>query len=91
MVDKRKRAGSDAAFASHHGSDDDEHIAGDQPAAEEMVQLNKALVPFKDGAELHEALQTPSADLLRLLLSRLRHQTTLSFAEKHAKINHPRR
>ncbi|CBQ73977.1 conserved hypothetical protein [Sporisorium reilianum SRZ2] len=85
MVDKRKRAGSDAASSTHHDSDDGSHheqqIVPEQAAEEETTKQNKTLVPFADGAELHEALKTPSADLLRLLLSRLRSQTTLSFAE----------
>ncbi|SPO27725.1 related to URB1 - nucleolar protein required for the normal accumulation of 25S and 5.8S rRNAs [Ustilago trichophora] len=82
MVDKRKRAGSDAASSAHHASDasEDEQVVNDKPITEEPAQ-NKALVPFGDGSELHEALKTPSADMLRLLLSRLRHQTSLSFAE----------
>ena len=82
MVDKRKRSGSDAAASAHDASDasEDEQVAQDQPVAEDASQ-NKALVPFADGAELHEALKTPSADMLRLLLSRLRNQTSLSFAE----------
>ncbi|SPO32492.1 related to URB1 - nucleolar protein required for the normal accumulation of 25S and 5.8S rRNAs [Ustilago trichophora] len=82
MVDKRKRAGSDAASSAHHASDasEDEQVVNDQPVMEEPAQ-NKALIPFADASELHEALKTPSADMLRLLLSRLRNQTSLSFAE----------
>ncbi|CDR98544.1 hypothetical protein [Sporisorium scitamineum] len=85
MVDKRKRAGSDAVSSAHDDSDnasqDEQQVAPDQPVQEESTKQNKTLVPFADGAELHQALKTPSADLLRLLLSVLRSQTTLSFAE----------
>ncbi|SNX86060.1 related to URB1 - nucleolar protein required for the normal accumulation of 25S and 5.8S rRNAs [Melanopsichium pennsylvanicum] len=81
MVDKRKRAGSDAASVRRSSDpSEDDRTAVDQPTAQEPVQ-NKTLIPFADGAELYEALKTPSADLLRLLLSRLRNQTSLSFAE----------
>lgn len=85
MPDKRRRAGSDAANSAHHSSDqsEDEQVANEQAeggvAAESTP--SKGFVPFADGAELHDALKTPSADLLRLLLSRLRNQTSLSFAE----------
>ncbi|EST09588.1 Nucleolar pre-ribosomal-associated protein 1, N-terminal [Kalmanozyma brasiliensis GHG001] len=81
MVDKRKRASSDAASASNHDSDAEQSVGGDQPGAQEANKQNKAFIPFAHGAELHDALKTPSADLLRLLLTRFRHQTTLSFAE----------
>lgn len=85
MTEKRKRAGSDAAATGHSESDaseDEQYVSADQPRDEQSAtQQNKALLPFTDGAELHEGLKTPSADLLRLLLSRLRHQTTLTFAE----------
>ncbi|GAC93665.1 hypothetical protein PHSY_001230 [Pseudozyma hubeiensis SY62] len=85
MTEKRKRAGSDAAASGHSesdASDDEQFVSTDQPRAEQSAtQQNKALLPFGDGAELYEALKTPSADLLRLLLSRLRHQSTLTFAE----------
>lgn len=82
MVDKRKRAGSDVAAAAHRASEasEDEQRLHDGSAAKEQSQ-SKALLPFADGAELFQSLQTPSADLLRLLLSRFRNQTTLSFAE----------
>lgn len=81
MVDKRKRAGSDAASSSGHSSDAAREGSTKDQQAEETATANKAFVPFSDGTELHTALKTPSADLLRLLLSRLRHQTSLSFAE----------
>lgn len=82
MVDKRKRRGSDAAASVHSASEasEDERNAKEASTPEETV-TNKAMVPFADGAELHQALQTPSADMLRLLLTRLRNQTNLSFAE----------
>ena len=84
MVEKRKRAGSDVASSARHASDvsEDEQAANGQiEAVAEESTVNKGFVPFADGAELYEALKTPSADLQRLLLSRLRNQTSLSFAE----------
>ncbi|TKY84642.1 hypothetical protein EX895_006544 [Sporisorium graminicola] len=82
MVDKRKRAGSDAASSAHADSDDaSQQAVPERSVEEEATKQNKALDPFSDGVELQEALKTPSADQLRLLLSRLRSQTTLSFAE----------
>ncbi|KAJ1598469.1 hypothetical protein NDA14_001308 [Ustilago hordei] len=84
MTHNRKRAGSDAASSAHHSSDasEDEHVANDQAEAVAAASMpNKDFVPFTDGAELHQVLKTPSADLLRLLLSRLRNQTSLSFVE----------
>ena len=84
MTHNRKRAGSDAASSAHHSSDasENEHVANDQAEAVAAASMpNKDFVPFTDGAELHQVLKTPSADLLRLLLSRLRNQTSLSFVE----------
>ncbi|PWY98329.1 hypothetical protein BCV70DRAFT_238879 [Testicularia cyperi] len=107
MVDKRKRAASDAASLSHSSASGSSDIEVDEqdPVKHSSVQGNGGpsdggnakqqqsngsavsaataprLAPFASGAELHQALKTPSADLLRLLLSRYRAQTTLSFAE----------